>query len=87
MKKQIANIQKQWKKESGKIGMVILGFVSGTAIAKGMSMLAEKFPEHEDLINYSKAPLIGASGWLICNASDADAMLRNLPAKFLYLGE
>lgn len=75
MKKQIENIKKQWKKESGKIGMVILGFASGTAIAKGMRMLAEKYPEHEDLINYSTAPLLGASGWLICNASDADAVL------------
>src|SRR4051812_41396287 len=75
MKKQIANIQKQWKKESGKIGMVILGFVSGTAIAKGMRWLAEKYPEQQDLINYSTAPLLGASGWLICNASDVDAVL------------
>lgn len=75
MKKRLNNIKKQAKNETKKIGMVILGFVGGTAVAKGLSMLAEKFPEHEDFINYSKAPLLGATGWLICNASDEDAVL------------
>lgn len=75
MKKQIENIKKQYKNETKKIVMVVLGFVSGAAIAKGISMLAEKFPDYEKYLTYSKAPLLGASGWLICNASDTDAVL------------
>jgi len=75
MKKQIENIKKQYKSETKKIVMVVLGFVSGAAIAKGISMLAEKFPDHADALNYSKVPVLGASGWLICNASDTDAVL------------
>jgi len=73
MKKRIANIKKQYGKEGKRFLYVWAGFITGRAFAAGMNMLAEKFPEKEDWFKYSKAPLLGIGGYLLCSASDPDA--------------
>lgn len=70
MKKQVENIKKQYKREGARFLYVVLGFVTGKAFASGMDWLATKFPEQEGWFKYSKAPLLGVTGFLLSSASD-----------------
>ncbi len=70
MKKRIENIKKQVGEEVKKTSMVILGFVSGVGISKGLDMLSEKFPEAESFVKYAKPIVLGSGGLLITSATD-----------------
>lgn len=73
MKKLKENIKRQAAREGKRFAYVVLGFVTGRAVAEGINWLATKFPEHEDVFKYSKAPLLGATGFLLSAASNQDA--------------
>ena len=69
MKKRIENIKRQAGDEGKKVLMVVLGFASGAAIAKGMDMLSEKFPEAEPFVKYARPILLSGGGFLISAAT------------------
>ncbi len=73
MKKRIENIKKQAAKEGLRLTYVIAGFVAGRAFAAGMDWLASKYPEHEGIFKYSKAPVLGATGVFLTMSSDPSA--------------
>lgn len=69
MKKRIDNIKRQAGDEGKKVLMVVLGFASGAAIAKGMDMLSEKFPQAEPFVRYARPVLLSGGGFLISAAT------------------
>jgi hypothetical protein len=76
MKNRIAIIKQQIGSESKKSVMVVLGFMSGTAIAKGMDMLTEKFPEAEPFVKYARPILLAGGGLLISSATTKEESLK-----------
>lgn len=72
MKKRIENIKKQYADEGKKVFMVVLGFASGAAIAKGMDWLTEKYPQVEPFVKYGKPLVLGGGGYLISAATSSD---------------
>jgi len=72
MKKRIENIKKQYKEETTKILFVILGFATGTAIAKGAKYLGEKYPQMQPYVQYATPILLGGGGWLISAATEKE---------------
>lgn len=72
MKNIIAKIKKNAGKESKKALYVILGFASGTAIAKGMDWIANKYPQYASILSYGKPILIGGGGWFISTLTEED---------------
>jgi hypothetical protein len=69
MKNRIDNIKRQAGDESKKALMVVLGFASGAAIAKGMDMLSEKFPQAEPFVKYARPVILSGGGFLISAAA------------------
>lgn len=65
MKKRIENIKRQYADEGKKVFMVVLGFASGAAIAKGMDLLTEKFPQAEPFVKYARPLILSGGGFLI----------------------
>jgi hypothetical protein len=70
MKKRIENIKKNYKSDSQKTLFLVLGFVSGAAISKGLDWLAGKYPQYESTIRYGKPIAIGGGGWLLSASSN-----------------
>lgn len=70
MKNIIGKIKKDAGKESKKALYVVLGFASGTVLAKGMNWIATKYPEYEPLMTYGKPLLIGGGGWIISTITE-----------------
>lgn len=75
MKKQIENIKKQAVEETKKVLFVILGFTTGTAIAKGAKMLGEKYPQLQPYMQYATPILLAGGGWVISAASEKEASM------------
>jgi len=72
MKKQIENIKRNWKNESKKAAFVILGFVGGQALSKGIDWLAQKYPQLAPAVKYGKPVVLAGGGWLLTNATSGD---------------
>lgn len=72
MKKRIENIKKQYAEETKKVLFVILGFATGTAIAKGAKFIGEKYPQMQPYLQYATPILIGGGGWLISAATEKE---------------
>lgn len=72
MKKRIENIKRQYADEGKKVFMVVLGFASGAAIAKGMDMLAEKFPQAEPFVKYARPFVLSGGGFLISASTSTE---------------
>lgn len=70
MKNIIVKIKKNAVKESKKALYVVLGFASGTAIAKGMDWVSTKYPQYEPMLKFGKPLLLAGGGWLISTATD-----------------
>lgn len=65
MKNRIENIKRQYADEGKRVLMVVLGFASGTAMAKGMEWLSEKYPQAEPFVKYAKPIVLSGGGFLI----------------------
>ncbi len=65
MKNQIANIKKNYKSESLKTLFVLVGFLSGKALAKGFDWVATKYPQFESAVKIIKPTFIAGNGLLI----------------------
>lgn len=74
MKKQIENIKRNWKSESKKAAFVILGFVGGQALSKGIDWLAQKYPQLEPAVKFGKPVVLAGGGWLLTNATSPDQL-------------
>lgn len=74
MKKQIENIKRNWKNESKKAAFVILGFVGGQALSKGIDWLATKYPQLEPAVKFGKPVVLAGGGWLLTNATSPDQL-------------
>ncbi|MBA2612939.1 MAG: hypothetical protein H0U95_13280 [Bacteroidetes bacterium] len=74
MKKRIENIKKQSIEESKKILFVVLGFATGTAIAKGAKFIGEKYPQMQPYVQYATPILLAGGGWLISAATEKEEM-------------
>lgn len=72
MKNRIENIKRQYADEGKKVFMVVLGFASGAAIAKGMDMLTEKFPQAEPFVKYGRPLILSGGGFLISASTTND---------------
>lgn len=77
MKQRIAIIKSQAGNEAKKTGMVILGMVTGTALAKGMDKLGELMPATADFIKYAKPIVIGGGGFLIAAGTTKDEIVKH----------
>ena len=82
MKNIIEKIKKNAGKESKKALYVVLGFASGTVIAKGMDWVATKYPQFEPIVKFGKPVLLAGGGWLITVASED----KNELAKYIGYG-
>jgi hypothetical protein len=79
MKNQIANIKRNYKSESMKTLFVLVGFLSGQALAKGFDWLAGKYPQFESIIKYGKPIVISGGGWLLSSATaDKSTELKHM---------
>jgi hypothetical protein len=76
MKNRIAIIKQQVGNEGKKTVMVVLGFVSGAAISKGMDKLSEKYPVAEPFVKYARPILLGGGGLLISSATTKEEILK-----------
>lgn len=74
MKKQIENIKRNWKNESKKAAFVILGFVGGQALSKGIDWLAQKYPQLGPAVKYGKPVVLAGGGWILTNATSGDQL-------------
>lgn len=73
MKKRIENIKKQYWTEGKRIGAVLLGFVGGLGVAKGVDWLADQLPENlQGIVKNSKIPVLGVPGYLLASATTPD---------------
>lgn len=82
MKKRIENIKKQYGEETKKILFILLGFATGTAIAKGAKFLGEKYPQMQPYVKYATPILLGGGGWVISAATEKDEIV----AKYIGYG-
>lgn len=70
MKNQIQNIKKNGVTEAKKAAFVILGFISGQALSKGLDMLVTKYPEIEATVKFGKPIVLAGGGWLLSSATN-----------------
>lgn len=72
MKKRIENIKRQGAEETKKILFILLGFATGTAIAKGAKFLTEKYPEMQPYMQYATPILLAGGGWVLSAATEKE---------------
>lgn len=82
MKKRIEIIKKNAVDETKKVGLVILGFIGGKALAYGIDKLAEKYPDYEMAAKIAKPVVLGGGGLLLSFGTTEDEVL----AKYLGYG-
>ncbi len=70
MKNQIQNIKKNGATEAKKAAFVILGFISGQALSKGLDMLVAKYPQIEPAVKIGKPIVLAGGGWLLSSATN-----------------
>lgn len=82
MKKRIEIIKKNAVDETKKVGLVILGFIGGKALAYGIDKLVEKYPDYEMHAKIAKPVVLGGGGLLLSFGTTEDEVL----AKYLGYG-
>jgi hypothetical protein len=71
--KRIEIIQKQALSETKRIGVVLLGFVGGIGVARGMDWLADQVSEpYKSILQYGKVPALGVPGIILATATTPD---------------
>lgn len=75
MKKRFAIAKKNFKSESKKLTMVLLGFAGGTVIAKGLDWLATKYPQMDLAIKIAKPTLLAGGGLILSYGTTDDELI------------
>lgn len=70
MKARIEKIKKDIKDEAMKAGLVILGAVTGAAVAKGLRKATESKPQLSSIVSYATPFLLGGGGIIIAAATE-----------------
>jgi hypothetical protein len=72
MKKRIEILKRDGVDNAKKIGMVLLGFIGGRAIAYGLDKLIEKYPDYDTIITASKHTVLAGGGLALTFLTDKE---------------
>jgi hypothetical protein len=72
MKKRIEILKKDGVDNAKNLGMVLLGFIGGRAIAYGLDKLIEKYPDYDTIITASKHTVLGGGGLILTFLTDKE---------------
>lgn len=72
MKKRIEILKRDGVANAKNLGMVLLGFIGGRAIAYGLDKLIEKYPDYDTIITVSKHTVLAGGGLVLTFLTDKE---------------